>query len=245
MNTFLNIKRRWMQIAPDLWWGDSIDVRFYLISQLRKLRQQRVLDVGCNIGMMLNELDVSNIKHGFDIDRQVLRNAQTLNPTGRFVRCSLFAPWPYAEQSFDVVVMANVMPYHEVCTPLLEEAQQKTHAFGEAYRVLKTGGRLFLTTPNKEHLCYKTSRKSTIFELELALQHFQNIQIGGWNPLPSLVWFLPDPLTLRIPRQYHKYLLFPSPIAARMPGMMPILIYLMRKKSLRRKAKAFYVECQK
>jgi SAM-dependent methyltransferase len=245
MNDLLRIKQKWMTAAPHQWWGDSIDVRFYLITQLRKLRNQKVLDVGCNIGMMLAEIDPSNRKYGFDINAEVLKRAQKLNPAASFVQSSLFEVFPYHDASFDIVIMANVMPYHEVLSPSLEEEEQKTRVFQEVYRILKPGGKLLLTTPNGEHFCYRRSRKIQFTELQRVLAHFHAINIYGWNPLPSFVFFLPTRWQKRIPLPYHKYLCIPSPILARIPGMMGVLRYLMTKKCLRRTSKAFYVVCKK
>jgi len=137
MNDLRRIKQKWMALAPQQWWGDSIDVRFYLITQLRRLHGQTVLDVGCNIGLMLTELDVSNCKYGFDLNAAVLQRAQALNPTAVLLKSSLFAGFPFRTECFEAVIMANVMPYHEVLDTALDKAEQKTRVFQEVYRILK------------------------------------------------------------------------------------------------------------
>jgi SAM-dependent methyltransferase len=209
------------------------------------LRQQNVLDVGCNIGLMLTELDASNRKYGFDLNLMVLKRAKELNPAAIVSRSSLFAGLPYQTACFDAVIMANVMPYHEVLDASLDQTEQKTRVFQEVYRILKPGGKLFLTTPNGAHFCYLNSRKIHLAELQRVLGRFRQIKIYGWNPLPPMVFFLPVNWQKRIPPQYHKYVFFPSPLLARVPGMMKLLRYLMLKKSLLKNAKAFYVECEK
>ena len=116
MNDFLRIKQKWMTYAPDQWWGDSIDVRFYLIAQLQRLRNQKVLDVGCNIGMMLTELDPSNCKYGFDLNAEVLKRAQVLNPIAYFVRSSLFDGFPYIYRKGDgATLVSNTADYPNKC----------------------------------------------------------------------------------------------------------------------------------
>lgn len=245
MNEFRRIKKKWQEYAPHQWWGDSIDVRFYLISQLKSLRNQRVLDVGCNAGLMLSELDGSNVQYGFDIDFEVLRIARTVNPQSHLLNASLFDSFPFQDQSFDIVIMANVMPYHEILDEKTNKEEQKAKVLNEVFRVLKPGGTLFLTTLNGKHFCYRHTRKIHLPELVDAFKCFEKVQIYGWNPLPSLVFFLPVFLKSRIPPKYHKYVFVPSPLLARIPYMMSILRYLMPKKGLLRQAKAFYVECEK
>jgi len=245
MNEFVSIRKKWQQYVPDRWWGDSIDVRFCLINQLRQLQGKRLLDIGCNIGFMLTELAPSNEKHGFDLELNLLQTAKSLNPSAILLAASMFEAFPYHEQSFDVVIMANVMPYFEISCKSLTKEQHKKHVFAEVQRVLKPGGKLFLTTPNGDNFCYRHTRKAHLADVQEALQDFSQVNIYGWNPLPSPIFLLPNSLTRRIPRKYYKYLFIPSPLLARIPYMMELLKSLMTKHSMTRRAKAFYVECVK
>jgi SAM-dependent methyltransferase len=245
MNELPGIKKRWLSYTPHELWGDSLDVRFYLLARLKKLRKRQILDVGCSIGMVLSKLDTSNIKCGFDMNCQALTLARDRNPTAYFLKSSLFEGFPYQDNSFDAVIMANVMPYHEIVSESLEKAVQKKTVFSEVYRVLKPGGTLFLTTPNGEHLCYRHTQRIHLSELQHDIESFRNVRIYGWNPFPSFIFFLPDTLKRCIPIRYQKYLFMPSSVLAKFPYMMDILQYLMTKKSLLKKAKAFYVECEK
>ena len=192
MNELVRVKKKWMKYAPHQWWGDSIDVRFYLMSQLKELQTKRILDVGCSIGITLTELDSSNEKYGIDIDSEVLQKARRLNSDAHFLLGSFFDGFPYRDKSFDVVIMANVMPYHEICSLSLEKEVQKNTVFNEIYRVLKPGGKLFLTTPNGEYCCYLRTQKIHLAELQHDLTGFKHVEIYGWNPLPSFVFFLPN-----------------------------------------------------
>ena len=245
MNEFVRIKQQWLQHTPRQWWGDDVDVRFYLLARLKHLRNRCILDVGCNAGLVLSELDASNVKYGFDLNDALLPVAQSLNPGAVLAQSSCFEGFPYQDQSFDVVIMANVMPYHEIAHASLPPQAQKAHVLNEVYRVLRPGGKLLLTTPNGEHPCYAHTRRIQVTELQQDLRRFGRVHISGWNPLPCVMGFLPRSWQRRIPPRYHKYLFLPSPLLARLPGIMPLFQWLMRKKFLRNHAKAFYVECEK
>ena len=247
MNDLRRIKQKWMALAPQQWWGDSIDVRFYLITQLRRLHGQTVLDVGCSVGMILSEIDSSNRKYGFDIHYGILTKAQKLNPDAHFAACSALDYFPYQPDSFDVVIMSHVIPYYDYRVPfsLLPKHAQIANVFAEIHRILKPKGKLLLTTPNGEHFCYQQAEKIRFAELQHVLARFRQVRIYGWNPLPPFVFFLPHGWQQRIPPQYHRYLFLPSPVLARIPGIMNVLRYVMTKKGLLKTAKAFYVECEK
>jgi len=74
---------------------------------------------------------------GVDIDEAVLENhfldeARVMSPA---------SPIPYAEDSFDVVVSANV----------LEHVQDPDAVFKEIHRILRPGGVFVFQTPNRRH----------------------------------------------------------------------------------------------
>ena len=246
MTELARLKKKWMQAAPGQWWGDSVDVRFYLIRQLKRLRHRTVLDVGCNIGLILDELHPSNSKHGFDMNWEVLHTSRKIHRQAPCVaRASFFDGFPYRDNSFDAVIMANVMPYHEIEHPELEPDEQKRRVLSEVHRVLKPGGTLFLTTPNGAHLCYRQTNRIHLAALRQVLRDFELVTIQGWNPLPSAVFFLPPAIKIRIPRKYHKYLFLPSPALAKIPGILEFFGMFLNAQKLLPYARAFYVECKK
>ena len=68
----------------------------------------------------------------------------------------------------------------------------------------------------------------------------------GWNPLPSLVWFLPGPLKRKLAAKNHRYKYFfiPSLILARIPGLPGFLERLGRTRLFRPKAKSFVARAE-
>jgi 2-polyprenyl-3-methyl-5-hydroxy-6-metoxy-1,4-benzoquinol methylase len=75
----MKVKKLWMQIAPQWWWGDHIDVRFYVYHKLSKLRNKKVLDIACNAGVLLTALHPNNEAYGIELehDKVVLARKQT------------------------------------------------------------------------------------------------------------------------------------------------------------------------
>ncbi|MEM2293535.1 MAG: class I SAM-dependent methyltransferase [Nitrososphaerota archaeon] len=100
----------------------------------------RLLDIGCSTGDLTvhiaNKLGITQI-FGVDIDKEALSKARAKGITAYLVDVSR-EELPFAENSFEVCVMLNV----------IEHIENPDHVIREAYRVLKRGGFLILTTPN-------------------------------------------------------------------------------------------------
>ena len=60
------IRSKWQRHAPHLWWGDRLDARFVVVDRLRSLAGARVLDIGCNAGIILSEVPGTNRRFGLD-----------------------------------------------------------------------------------------------------------------------------------------------------------------------------------
>jgi len=100
----------------------------------------RLLDIGCSTGDLTvhiaNKLGITQI-FGVDIDEEALKQARAKGVTAYLVDVSR-EKLPFAENFFEVVLMLDV----------IEHIENPDHAIREAYRVLKRGGFLILTTPN-------------------------------------------------------------------------------------------------
>lgn len=108
---------------------------------------ERVLDVGCSIGSIEalfhlrhpeRALEVS--VDGIDISAEAIRHATALDLPHCAFRAYDGALLPYGAGRFDLAVAIEV----------LEHVPDKPRLLADLHRVLKPGGRLFLTTPNPQ-----------------------------------------------------------------------------------------------
>ena len=176
------VKDKYLSIAPDLWWGDDLDVRFFLLRHLVKIKNKKILDIGCNVGISISFLDKSNDLYGIDNNEFCVNKARKLNNTA-YINKGSMEFLPYDDKSFDVVVMMNTFPYYDF--PVMDgEKHDFIHrTFDEIYRVLRDDGVLYLTTPNGESI-YFSNKKIKLHELTTALANF-DYDLKGWN------WFKP------------------------------------------------------
>jgi SAM-dependent methyltransferase len=100
----------------------------------------RVLDVGCRFGTLTRAYLDGNTVVGIDVDRQALEEARTLGI--ETVWADAADALPFDEESFDVVVLGE----------LLEHLLLPERTVGEARRVLRPGGRLVGSVPNGHRL---------------------------------------------------------------------------------------------
>jgi SAM-dependent methyltransferase len=189
-----SIKNVFKKYAPQYWWGDHLDVRFFLSSEISKLRNKKILDIGCNIGLILNSADESNDKFGFDSDTKAISIAKMINKDfhkkAHFYVRDVFKSTPKKE-SFDVVILANVLPGFDYPGTL----EQCRKLIAIATRCLKEGGTLYLTTPNGANSFYKNKIKIYETALSALLTKDYDFVIKCWNPFPiqldHLLQFIP------------------------------------------------------
>ena len=108
---------------------------------LRDAGGRDVLNIGAGPFFELDRLGGSGLRFTIcDIDPRAISLARTLHGA-RLERADVVepgAPLPYADESFDVVLSMDVIEHVAPPMPWLFEA----------WRVIKPGGTLFLTTPN-------------------------------------------------------------------------------------------------
>ena len=73
-----------MKYGKEFFWGDPMDFRFLIVSKLSEITVENVLDVGCNMGLILNNVD-SKFKIGIDIDFNSLKAGKKTYPDIEFV----------------------------------------------------------------------------------------------------------------------------------------------------------------
>jgi SAM-dependent methyltransferase len=188
------VRSKWLQHAPHLWWGDRLDARFLVVDRLRFLAGARVLDIGCNAGIILSEVPETNQRFGLDRSPAVLELARKLNPSLPLDKGDMLA-LPYRDASADVVIYCGMLE--------VPSDEQKTDAIRETARVLAPGGRLFLTTVNRRYLRYRNTSSSiravTVEQLQALLSPHFDFTIRGFNPFPPFPYFLPNAILARVP----------------------------------------------
>jgi SAM-dependent methyltransferase len=99
----------------------------------------RVLDVACGAGFGLQLLEQAGAYPiGMDLDPRALAEAHALEPEARLVRADA-ARLPLPDASFDLVTSFETLEHVPDACALLSELR----------RVLRPGGRLVLSTPNR------------------------------------------------------------------------------------------------
>jgi ubiquinone/menaquinone biosynthesis C-methylase UbiE len=124
------------------WWGRNR--RKLSLDLLRKFGAgtgTRHLDIGCGTGQNLRLLDTLTPAQvvGVDLSPIALELARKACPRCELVRSNLNRALPFADQSFDVATIFNVL-YHRW-------VESELAALTEARRVLRSGGLLLITEP--------------------------------------------------------------------------------------------------
>jgi SAM-dependent methyltransferase len=200
--------------SPETWWGDHADVRCRILEEVREL-SGRVLDIGCNKGFFLSQAAKADV-HGIDIDRSFVETARRRLPCAD-IRLGSFYDLPWPDGYFDAVILCHILE-------IPEGHQRRCDLLHESARVLRTGGLLLLTTPNKDHIRYRrwldAENGVTYSQLQglLRICGFEG-EVLLWNSIPSLVHFLPMGLLQRVPGDLWRFLYPPSKLVSRLPGM--------------------------
>lgn len=99
-----------------------------------------LLDMGCGDGRLapFYQAITNAATYGIELSPEAVKNAQILFPGINYVHGDA-TQTPYSENLFDIIV----------CQEVLEHIQHQQLLIKEASRILKNGGHLILTTPNK------------------------------------------------------------------------------------------------
>jgi ubiquinone/menaquinone biosynthesis C-methylase UbiE len=104
---------------------------------LGDLKPGKVLDVGCGDGKFLNRMkQLGWSVAGVDFDAKAVANAKSMY--GLDLHRGDLASAKFPDNSFDAITMSHV----------IEHVPDPLALFAEVRRILKSGGRLVLTTPN-------------------------------------------------------------------------------------------------
>jgi 2-polyprenyl-3-methyl-5-hydroxy-6-metoxy-1,4-benzoquinol methylase len=126
----------WRQVPEGLEPSDFAVRRRFLLE--RVVAGDRVLDLGCGEGRFTTELARAGARVvGVDVAEEPLRRARARDPALELHAVDDGAPWPLADTCFDVVWAGEV----------IEHVADTAAWLSEVRRVLRSGGRLLLSTP--------------------------------------------------------------------------------------------------
>lgn len=113
-----------------------------------------VLDVGCGTGSLLRTLSAWPVRlHGGDLVPQMVAETSRRLP-GADLRVADATQLPWARETMDIVT----------CTGVLEYLDEPACALREMHRVLRPGGTLVVSFPNRRSLFRRASRWETAAE---------------------------------------------------------------------------------
>lgn len=116
-----------------------IKVIFKDLLSSKDLKNKRFLEVGCGLGYFSNKAFKLGAKvTGIDIGPKLVSINKKLTPRGTFKVASA-SKLPFRNNSFDLVLSTEV----------IEHVDKQKEALKEMSRVLKKGGILVITTPNR------------------------------------------------------------------------------------------------
>lgn len=109
-----------------------------------------ILDLGCGFGWGTKYLSQQGVVYGVDIDKETIAKVKDRYKNDKELKfiCADALNLPFGNEKFDLVVSIEN----------IEHVKDQTGYIKEVKRVLKKGGTLILSTPNREHLGHKIRR---------------------------------------------------------------------------------------
>jgi len=117
--------------------------KYFLYPKITKYLKGKILDIGCGIG---DYLMYNNKAFGVDINKHTVNYCKE---KGFDVKLMKNNQIPYTNNSFDSIIMDNVMEHIESPIPLLKESK----------RILKKGGYLLIGVPGIKGYKYDPDHK--------------------------------------------------------------------------------------
>lgn len=122
---------------PSYVWRRGQDRRLAQIRQHVELRDRRILDIGCGMGMYVERFrEFSSLVHGVDVDPEKIAAASESLPN---LQVAPGEHLPFEDASFDVILLNEV----------IEHVDDDRKTIQEAYRVLAPGGHIIIYAPNR------------------------------------------------------------------------------------------------
>ncbi len=132
--------------APGHSYGWDFDKRIEIVNGLVRGHVPtgaRVLDAGCWTGMLSEKLVSGYEVHGIDSGAKAVAKAQAKGIQAKLG--DLHSKWDFKPSFFDCVLLGEI----------IEHVLEPGFILREAFRVLKSGGLLVLTTPNRDSVFFR------------------------------------------------------------------------------------------
>ncbi|NNE14191.1 MAG: methyltransferase domain-containing protein [Saprospiraceae bacterium] len=134
---------------------NSLDLRRYVkiltyfIDIKRKLKQPKILDLGCGTGKFIAMLGEFGQAEGLELSTKAVETAQSLYPQVKYFQGNALT-YKLNDKSYDVIISQEV----------IEHINEQDEYLKVCYNALKPGGYLILTTPNKNVLDHMKDGKN-------------------------------------------------------------------------------------
>ena len=116
-----------------------LKVVFNVLLEGHSLKGAKVLEIGCGLGYFSERAYKLGAKvTGVDVGKNLLKISKKRVPKGIFILGSA-SQLPFSKESFDFVL----------CTEVIEHVENQRKAIEEMFRVIKKGGMLVITSPNR------------------------------------------------------------------------------------------------
>lgn len=130
---------KWASEINNLETNKRLDVVFRRLLSKKDLKNKKFLEVGCGMGYFSEMAFKNGAKvTGIDVGNKLVAMTKKRVSSGKFLTASA-SNLPFRNESFDVVL----------CTEVIEHVDQQFKSVKELARVLKKGGILVITTPNR------------------------------------------------------------------------------------------------
>jgi SAM-dependent methyltransferase len=240
---YKKILQLWKMMGIKNFWGDALDVRFYLAGLIRDESFDNILDISSNYGIILNQSN-SCLRIGLDYSLEYLEKSKDYFSDLKLVQASSES-LPFKDKSISAIILAHSLPgwdypINSFLNKNSENARRKL--FKDMHRILKAEGKLYLTAVNGEHIYYREKEKPRLDKIiDYAEGLFCIEEVVGWNPLPVLAGVVPYRLFRKFPNFLKKTLFFPTAmIYSFFPGIWNILLFLSKIKSLNKASRHLF-----
>jgi SAM-dependent methyltransferase len=119
----------------------------------------KLLDIGCAYGFLLRRLENDFETFGVDVSDHAVAQARLTASRSQVQVHNVIRPLPFADQSFDVVVLTDV----------LEHVHGTLGILAEVARVCRPGATLYITTPNRNFL------RRALYQIPDHMEHHVNL----------------------------------------------------------------------